>query len=89
MFRVSLRTRFDKIVAVVAAGLTLLLLSYYAVNVYEFGPRYLVDVLPLYYLLLLASLAEHGVWWRDRALILLSACFNIFLFWTFLTQPLP
>ncbi|MDZ4226311.1 MAG: hypothetical protein U1C66_02385, partial [Patescibacteria group bacterium] len=66
----------------VAAGMTLLILSYYALNAWEFGPRYLTDVLPLYYLLLLTCFSDSKLIMRDRVLIALSAIFNLYLFAT-------
>lgn len=84
LFRAPLKQRWDKILAVVAVGMTVLLLSYYAVNVYEFGPRYLIDVLPLYYLLLLTCFTEQKLWRRDYIFILVSSLWNTYLFWSLL-----
>jgi len=80
LWRLQLKERFKKIVALVAAVMTVLLLSYYAFNAWEFGPRYLTDVLPLYYLLLLTCFVDNRLVTRDRVLIALSAAFNLYLF---------
>lgn len=82
LWRLRPRERWQKISLVVALGSTMIILSYYALNAWEFGPRYLVDVLPLYYLLLLSCFYNNQLNWRDKLLIGLSACFNLYLFIT-------
>jgi len=82
LWRLKFKERLIKITALVAAGMTLLLLSYYALNAWEFGSRYLVDVLPLYYVLLLTCFPNSQLQTRDKALIAFSALFNLYLFTT-------
>lgn len=83
-FGAKLKNRFLKLTALVALLMTVVLLSYYAINYFELGPRYLVDVLPLYFILLLASFPGNQLLTRHRLLILVSAVFNV---WMFVTHP--
>jgi 4-amino-4-deoxy-L-arabinose transferase-like glycosyltransferase len=64
---------------VTTGAVTLLLLTYFSVNVAEFGPRYLIDVLPLAYLVLLGVFREGGVPRRVLLVVALSVALNLYL----------
>lgn len=82
LWRLRLRERWQKISLVTALSTTFLIICYYALNAWEFGPRYLVDVLPPYYLLLLTCFTQQQLQGRDKLLIGVSALFNLYLFTT-------
>ncbi len=82
LWRLRPHERWQKTSLVVALISTIIILSYYALNAWEFGPRYLVDILPLYFLLVLSCFYNNKLGWRDKALIGLSAAFNLYLFTT-------
>ncbi len=83
-FGLSFKDRFLKLTAIIALLMTLVLLSFFAINYFELGSRYLVDVLPLYFILLLASFPGRILLLRHRLLIFGSAVFNM---WMFVTHP--
>lgn len=80
LWRLKLNSRVKKITSGVAGLMTAVILSYYALNAWEFGPRYLVDVLPLYYILLLTCFVDSKLLVRDQILIASSALINLYLF---------
>lgn len=65
------------------AGLTLtVLLLYYTTGWYTFGPRYMADLLPILYILLLYVLKKQGLGEFQKNLIVASAFFNTYLLLT-------
>ncbi len=79
MFGAQLTTRRRRLLAGGAALTTLVLLTYYSINYDEFGPRYLLDALPSYYLLVLWAFPERKLGGRHRWVIVLSAALNLYL----------
>lgn len=58
------------------------LLTYYWAGWSQQGPRYLLDFLPLYYLVLLLSFKNHRISAFAKILIITSAIFNLYLLLT-------
>jgi len=84
LFRRRYRERQDKLL-LATCGLTLLaLLTYYTTGWFQSGPRYLLDLLPYAFVLLLGAWPEHKLTNFSRGLIVASALFNVFLLTTML-----
>ncbi len=78
LFASKLASRRERL-ALAAAGCGLaVLLGYFAVNVYELGPRYLVDVLPLLYFLLCSYFVRQPLEFRHRLVIAVSLLANLY-----------
>ncbi len=60
----------------------LLLLSYYSPGWVQFGPRFLSDIMPILYLLLLNSFNSSKLSTKHQIIILLSSLINIYLLLT-------
>jgi len=57
-----------------------LILTYYHSGGWQFGPRYILDLLPFWFLLLLMSFKDHLLKIRHQLIIGFSALVNFFLF---------
>ncbi len=86
-FNVKLKNRFFKLTVLTCLLILTTLLTYYSANYYEFGPRYLTDLLPLVYLLLLESFPNYQLQFRHRLIIAASGIFNLYLFLTWILKP--
>jgi hypothetical protein len=69
--------------AVTIAAQLLLFLSYYTPGAYQFGPRFMSEVVPFLFLILLGSLKEQDRLGRLKPLIAVSAAVNMILFLIF------
>lgn len=67
-------------VAVATAGTLAVFLSYFTTGFWQFGPRYLMDILPYWFLLLLLALRSDGFGTRHKMMIAASAGLNMTLF---------
>lgn len=76
---VPLATRYQQALAWACAIGLVCVLSFYAVNINEFGPRYLVDVLPFAFMLLLEAFPNNKLWLRHKLVIGASTVFNFYL----------
>ena len=76
---VPLSTRYQWSLAWACAIGLVCVLSFYAVNINEFGPRYLVDVLPFAFMLLLEAFPNNKLWLRHKLVIGASTVFNFYL----------
>ncbi len=70
--------------AVATAGCLIVFLTYFTTGFWQFGPRYLSDVLPYWYLLLLMSLPRARLAAWHKWFIGLSALANLVLFGIFM-----
>ncbi len=70
--------------AVATIGCLVVFLTYFTTGFWQFGPRYLCDVLPYWYLLLLTVLPRRGLTLDHKVIIAVSAAANIILFGLFL-----
>lgn len=78
LFASKLASRRERF-AIVAAGCGLVaLLMYFALNIYELGPRYIVDILPLLYFLLCSYFAAQPLIFRHRLVIVISLLANLY-----------
>ncbi len=67
--------------AILTIGVILaMLMLFFVPGSRQFGPRYLNDLLPLLFLLLLKAVAERGVGRGLKLLILVTAAFNVWVF---------
>ena len=84
------RDRRPEFMAAVAASLPVLavFLTYFTTGFEQFGPRYLLDILPYWYLLLLLSFRRPALSFRVKTFIAASAGLNIFLFLAFSLRQL-
>lgn len=64
---------------VVSLSILFLLLTHYTAGYLTFGPRYMLDFLPLWYILLLKSFPDGVLRPRHRAIILVSAIVDMYL----------
>ena len=55
-------------------------LFYFNTGYFQFGPRYLIDLLPLLFILLLFGLKDRKLSWKIKSLILTSGFFNFYLY---------
>ncbi|MEY4744926.1 MAG: hypothetical protein RL272_871 [Candidatus Parcubacteria bacterium] len=69
--------------AICSAALLAVLLSYFTDGSWQFGPRYLADLAPFWYLVLLGVFRKRGFGILQRAAIGASAIANMALFWIF------
>ena len=85
LLSVRARRRYPEFVAAAAASALVLavLLFYFTTGFWQFGPRYLLDILPYWYLLLLLGIGPRPLSRRFKALIAASAGLNAFLFIVF------
>jgi len=79
LFAAGRRTPHLAAVSITAAAGLAIFLSYYATGFWQFGPRYLCDMLPFLFLLLLATFKKRGLGRLPKAVIAGSAAFNIYL----------
>ncbi|MFA6603299.1 MAG: hypothetical protein WCT10_00485 [Patescibacteria group bacterium] len=59
-------------------------LTYFTTGFWQFGPRYVLDILPYWFLLVLLSFEKSGLRQRHRLMIMASAALNCVLFVIFL-----
>lgn len=55
-------------------------LFYFNCGYFQFGPRYLIDLLPLLFILLLFSFKGREFYWKTKILILLSGFLNFYFY---------
>lgn len=79
MFRNRLKSKNSKYAAATAGFILLFLLMYYWTGWTQIGPRYMIDLLPFLFILLLESFDEKKITSRQKLIITISALFNIFL----------
>lgn len=85
VFRRPPARRREWSLALVAAGLQLVpLLLYYSSGAWQFGPRYLSDLMPALFFALLLSLGAHPLATRVKTFILASVSLNILFLFAFL-----
>lgn len=74
--------------ALCVAALLALVLTYFTTGFVQFGPRYLADVTPLVFLVLLGVFKERGFGARHKSVIAASATVNLAIFWIFALRHL-
>jgi hypothetical protein len=72
----------DRFIWITSLITLLFLLSWYSAGFFQVGPRYMLDFLPLWFILLLASFKNQGLRNRDYLIIVISALTNLFFVWT-------
>lgn len=82
MFRNRLKSKNSKYAAATAGFILLFLLTYYWTGWTQIGPRYMIDLLPFLFILLLESFDEKRITFRQKLIITISALFNVFLFFS-------
>lgn len=82
MFRIEKFNRIVKLALLPTVVVTLMLLTYYWPGWMQVGPRYMLDVLPFLYLLLLESFMIKKLSTGSKLLILFSSVFNLYLMWS-------
>lgn len=80
MFRNKFKTLTSKLALGTSLFILMFLLTYYWSGWTQIGPRYMIDLLPFLYILLLESFKKREITLFQKILISLSALFNIFLF---------
>lgn len=84
MFRVNLKKIEVKSSILVSVIILITLLSFYHHGWFQTGPRYLLDLLPFLYIILLYSFPGKKLNNFTKTLIIASSFFNLYLFITFL-----
>lgn len=82
-----IKLRQNQIILVATIPVVLILLTYYASGFWTLGPRYLLDVLPFWYLLLMSTYKEKRLRTFDYVLILLSIGLNLIMLRGLLYNP--
>lgn len=73
------RDRYIRLLWIICALTLLILLTYYAPGWVQFGPRYVGDLLPVLFIILLFYFKHNRLKELDKKIILLSSAINIFL----------
>jgi len=63
----------------IGSSITIIALMFYYASGQRLGPRYIVDVLPFWYILLLFAFKEQRLQWYHKTLIGVSVVFNLLL----------
>lgn len=89
-FKTKLRGKNLKLILMTIGVVTFIYLTHYSPGWGQVGPRYLLDILPFAYLLLLNSFNRNGLTTFQKSLVYLSSLFNFYLFLTYvLLFPTP
>ena|SRR3989344_5482705 len=82
VFRANFKKRIVGISLVPIFTILIVLLAYYSPGWVQVGPRYMIDVLPFIFILLLHSFKSRRLSLKAKFLILFSSIFNFYLFLT-------
>src|SRR3989344_1164223 len=82
LFKLKLKNRLEKLFIFTIAIILLILLSYKFSGWIQVGPRYMLDIMPFMFILLLYSFHGLALSVRMKSLILVSSVFNFYLFLT-------
>lgn len=82
IFFTRITTRTQWWLWISSGALLVLLLTYFAPGYWQFGPRYMLDLLPLWYMLLLFSFKGSVLKTHHAGIIIASALLNVYLFTT-------